>query len=276
MKSISYTTSLELCTLYCILKNNPTNTFIINRIKKLENNLLLEILLSHLNKLMEITISKDDTANPNNLSTDIKNYQTRNSITDHFLLQVYIQYLTKIFSRTSHQLSNCLFNSIRCQKIISTNFNIQTSRLFLSIIDDYIRKNNADDLESLKALRDYIFIKYLNTSEIKATLPTEQYNIANIINNLIDTSIRECILSLLEYSDEAFASPELKEHATIEAIYLRSLLVMLNDESALIEYDNFYNQCSPTETKAKKLIREAFIQNYYDLEYFPVIREEKR
>lgn len=160
-----------------------------------------------------------------------------------------------------------LLNAIKDNRNIIEKTNYKIIKYFNYLLKKHMNASKHFNKEYLSTLNNinknisFIYDPIIDISSIK----TEQYNQDYVVNMYLHELITKIMLILLTTPDEVFESDENYAKAIALQTVIRSILVIMNDNKKLIEYENFYNNFSKEETIGKSIIRAAFISNYYDV-----------
>lgn len=238
-------------------------------IKKLDEK-EIELLFSIINKIhhldREISLM-NDIQNVNRIDPVIERI---NFIFREILLK---KKFTKITNSPLLQLSITMTALLSCQN----EFEYNLRKIYLNLLDKHISSSQdmSDEyLNYLTILNKKIKFKYPNIWFQKGYSILEEYEKNNINTSYLHKKIEEVIKYLLKYTDQELEIDSIYAEAISLQIYLRSLLIILNNENELIPYENMYNTLEPNETIAKGIVRNAFIANYIDNYEYTLTKKE--
>lgn len=200
-----------------------------------------------------------------------KNIAVLGNVYQNFTVRIY----DRLYCLNDDQFTRIFLFSLKQQYLLKEKIEEMIRLIFLniltdeaSIIDDKILK------ESLACLGINISFKYrIDPAEKKQHRRHVRTFLKNTISSnkeayfhrqYLDELIIKIIDTLLSMSDEDLVSDYYHAKSIALTILLRSIFVIINNYEELIPYEEYYNKMEQRETRAKKMVREAFIKHYED------------
>lgn len=200
------------------------------------------------------------------LLDDIININTINPLFEriNFILYEQLQLNSqRIDDSLTLKLSIALKEMFTC----CNEFELNLRKVYFYLLEKHLESSNGMSEEYLRYLKNVIKIlkfKYPDVWFKSISTPLHTYEKENICASYLHQKIEEVIKCILKYKDEELEIDIIYAKVISLQIYLRSLLLILNNEYEMVSYEELYNKLEPNETMAKQIIRNAFIANYID------------
>ena len=172
----------------------------------------------------------------------------------------------------TNKLNLALKDILACQN----EFEFALRNIYIDLLQKHLSSSYGMSDEYLTYLNNLAFnirFIYPNAWFNKINISISDPEKGNINVSYLHSKIEETIKTLLTYKDEELEIDLIYAKAISLQIYLRSLLIILNDEHEMIKYENMYNNLETNETTAKRLIRNAFIANYMDTQEYTLTKK---
>lgn len=228
-------------------------------IKKLNTD-EIGIIISAISKIYKLN-------NPISLIDDIQNINNLNPIIEriNFILneELVARNISNIKDPLAMKLTRALTTIFTCKN----EFECNLRDIYLDLLEKHLSSSDGmsdDYLKYLHNINKVLKFKYPKVWYQDISTNDQGYEEVNIKTSYLHQKIEEVIKCLLKYKDEELDIDICYAKAISLQIYLRSLLIILDNEYEMISYEEMYNTLEPNETIAKRIVRNAFIANFID------------
>lgn len=215
----------------------------------------------------------------NGLDTDILDDILNIDLKKAVMGNIYQNMLRKLnpryYNYSGDYFSSILVQGLKEQYYLKENIESQIRDIFVSLLKGYIETN--EDVLLNKILDMYLLnisFKYLMEekdeelhSRCMRSFASRNISLNKAVcfnRSYLEILIKKTIDALLSMTDEDLVSDREYSKAICLHLLLRAIFMVIGDYKELIPYEEYYNSLEKRETRAKKMIREAFILHYND------------
>lgn len=193
------------------------------------------------------------------------------NVYQNFVIRAY----DRLYSLNQEAVTRTLLKGLKQQYLLMESIEERMRIVFLNILTDEIDAfDDAILRENLADLGINITFKYrIDPKEKKQHRKNVNFFFKNTLSSnkenyfyrrYLDELIIKIIDTLLSMSDEDLVSDYCYTKSIALTILLRSIFFLIDSYEELIPYEEYYNKKEKQETRAKKMVREAFIKHYED------------
>jgi hypothetical protein len=171
---------------------------------------------------------------------------------------------------TPNFFASLLVNAYDDMYYMETSFDVTIFNIFYKLLIGEIKeeKHTKNVLNELTNICKNLKFIYHNNELYTKPIHQPQHEIDYYQRGLLDKNIRSCIDILSNFTNSDLHDEKTYAKAICVKLYLRSLLIGLNNLEELSDYDKIMNEKQVNNSLTKKMMRDVFIQNYFDLKDF--------
>lgn len=207
--------------------------------------------------------------------SDILNINLKEAVLGNVYQNMMRRFNIRFYNYSEDDLCSILIQGLKEQYYLNENMEKSVREIFASILEDYIETNKDGKInrELIERLQNIKFKYAIDKDDeerhnrnmqvvISRDLSLNKVYVFN--NSYLDNLIKRTIDTLIIMDDEVLSSDKEYSKAICLHVLLRAIFMIIGDYKALIPYEEYYNSLEEKETKAKKMVREAFIWHYND------------
>lgn len=180
-------------------------------------------------------------------------------------------YLNSTYASNNEIVAKSLANALNEMYYLEASFDIKTYSIFNELLDKEIKEHRHTNtvINELRRMKKDLEFIYLDNTLYLDKVNQEEYTIDYYNRELLDKKINACMDILANFTNADINDNITYSKAIAVKLYLRSLLICLNNLEELAIYDKVLDEKDVKNSFTKKMMIDAFIQNYFDLkEYY--------
>lgn len=210
-----------------------------------------------------------------NLLSDIMNIDESITILGNVYHNLNLRLYDKLYCLNDDKINRIFLSTIKQQFYLTEKIEAKIRQIFLLILSEETNEIDDNIIASLLAnlginitfkyrLDDNTFSQHKKSVKSFFKISLSSNKKESFYRTYLDDLIIKTIDTLLTLTDEDLASDYYYSKGIALTVLLRAIFILINNYEELIQYEEYYNEKEPHETRAKKMLREAFIRHYED------------